>query len=258
MKIISSRDNPTFRKLRLLAENARSTKRSGQALIDGPHLVEAYRRHVGLPAMLLASESGMRNAEVRALLEAHQPLQAQILRDSLFKELSGVEHPVGIMALIDTPAPGGCSIEGDCIMLDGVQDAGNVGSILRTAAAVGIRDVSLGPGCAGAWTPRVLRAGQGAHFHLHIRERADLQDAVRGYSGKVIAAVAHDGEPLYAENLTGRVAWIFGSEGRGVAKDLIALAGRRVTIPLASDSESLNVAAAVAVCLFEMRRQRLA
>ena len=137
-----------------------------------------------------------------------------------------------------------------------MQDAGNVGTILRTAAAAGVRDIVLGEGCAGAWSMRVLRAAQGAHFGLAIREQADLAEIVRNYGGLAVATVVHGGTPLYELDLRGPVAWIFGNEGAGVSGTLAVAAKARATIPMASGSESLNVAAAAAVCLFEALRQR--
>ena len=140
--------------------------------------------------------------------------------------------------------------------LDAVQDAGNVGAILRTAAAAGVADVLLGPGCAGVWTPRVLRAAQGAHFSLRLREGVELPTAVGAYPGASLAAMAGEGESIFDLNLSGDIAWIFGNEGSGIARPLADMATGRVTIPLARSTESLNVAAAAAVCLFEARRQQ--
>lgn len=257
MKTITSRDNPTFRQLRQLAEDSREQRRTGRTLIDGPHLVGAYLARVGLPAMLVVSESGLSAPEVTHLIDAHQGLEPLLLRDALFRELSGTASPVGILAIIEIPAEPASIIQGGCVLLDGVQDGGNVGTILRTAAAAGIRDVFLGPGCAGAWTPRVLRAAQGAHFHLRIREQAALAAIIGGCSGRTLAAVAHGGTSLYSVDLRGEVAWLFGSEGQGISAELLALANARVSIPLAPGSESLNVAAAAAVCLFEAMRQRI-
>jgi RNA methyltransferase, TrmH family len=114
----------------------------------------------------------------------------------------------------------------------------------------------LGARCAGAWTPRVLRAAQGAHFSLRIREHAVLAELIRRYDGRTLAAVAHNGQSLYATDLRGSIAWLFGSEGQGVSPELLALADAAITIPSAGTSESLNVAAAAAVCLFESLRQR--
>jgi TrmH family RNA methyltransferase len=179
------------------------------------------------------------------------------LRDSLFRDISGLTTPAGILAVIAIPDEIQEPPLRTCVLLDAIQDAGNVGSILRSAAAAGISDVLLGEGCAGVWTPRVLRAAQGAHFDLCVRERCDLASVVSDFPGITIAAVAAGGESLYAIALARPVAWIFGNEGSGVSPALIELANHRAMIPMAVGSESLNVAAAAAICLFESIRQSL-
>ncbi|WIM06217.1 MAG: RNA methyltransferase [Candidatus Nitricoxidivorans perseverans] len=257
MKSIVSRDNVTFKALRALAEDAREQRRQGRTVLDGPHLVGAYLDRIGKPEFIAISESGSGNPEVQRLLAAHDG-EAISLKDSLFREISGVASPVGLLAVIAIPeAPTG-STEGSCVLLDGVQDAGNVGSILRSAAAAGIADIALGPGCAGAWTPRVLRAGQGAHFSLRIREQADLAALIRDWHGTGVATVARGGTPIYALELSGDVAWLFGNEGAGLSPLLLGAAAVRAEIPMAAGNESLNVAAAAAVCLFEEVRQKRA
>lgn len=257
MKAIASRDNPTFKSLRLLAKDSREQQRQGRAVIDGVHLVSEYRTCVGLPQLLVVSESGEAHAEVQAALAAHAGVETLRLRDSLFAEISGAPSPVGILAVIDIPQALTMPPTASCLLLEGIQDAGNVGTILRTAAAAGMRDVLLGPGCAGAWTMRVLRAAQGAHFGLAIREHQDLLATVEDFTGLSVATVAGGGTPLYELDLRGPVAWIFGNEGAGVSAALASAAKVRATIPMAAGSESLNVAAAAAVCLFEARRQFL-
>ena len=252
---ITSRDNPIFKVLRAVGDDPRS---QGRALLDGIHLVTSCLARGIIPRKLLVSESGQQNSEVSAVLHRAAGVECVILRDSLFREISGVSTPTGIAAVIDIPTPPVDELSGDIVMLDAVQDAGNVGAILRTAAAAGVRDVLLGPGCAGVWTPRVLRAGQGAHFSLAIREQVDLVAALAGSRGTSIATVAHGGASLYEIDLTGPTTWLVGNEGAGLALELVMAAKVHARIPLASGAESLNVAAATAVCLFESRRQRSA
>ena len=160
MKFISSRDNVRLKSLRALAEDTREQRRRNSTVLDGPHLVEAYFRQVGSPELVAISESGRDHMEIRELLAG---FSGEILcfKDSLFREISGTASPVGIAAVIMIPAESSLPTQGDCIVLDAIQDAGNLGSILRSAAAAGVQDVVVGPGCAGPWTPRVLRAGQG-------------------------------------------------------------------------------------------------
>ncbi len=147
-------------------------------------------------------------------------------------------------------------LENDAILLDGVQDPGNVGTLLRTAAAAGVRQALLGPGCAAAWSPKVLRAGQGAHFVLAIHEDADLATFMADYRGTTAVTCLDGATSLYDARWEGMLAWVFGAEGQGVRAELQAAARLRVRIPMPGAVESLNVAAAAAVCLFEMVRQR--
>ena len=250
---ISSRHNPEFKALRELTGDPR---RQGCALIDGIHLVATcFARGVGIKR-LLVSEGGRQHAEIVALLQRAAGIDCLVMRDSLFREISGVATPTGIAAVIDIPPVAAAELAGDAVLLDAVQDAGNVGAILRTAAAAGLPQVLLGAGCAGAWTPRVLRAGQGAHFSLAIREQVDLEAALANCKATSIATVAHGGTSLHQLDLSGPVLWLVGNEGGGLSAELVAAAQVRATIPLASGAESLNVAAATAVCLFEARRQR--
>ena len=256
MKRISSRDNPQLKRLHALLGDARKQRREGRTVIEGAHLLAACLDAGQRPELLVLAEAAVADAETTALRRRSGDVETWVLRDALFNELSALAAPSGILARIVIPTPLPLAGDGDQLLLDAVQDAGNVGAMLRSAAAAGVREVLLGPGCAGAWTPRVLRAAQGAHFHLAIHERVDLA-AHAGQGGRrLLAAVAHDGEPLYDIDLTAPLAWLFGNEGGGVAPQLEAQAAKRVTIPLHCASESLNVAAAAAVCLFEMRRQR--
>lgn len=252
---ITSRDNPRLKKLRLLATDAREIYRQRQTLIDGAHLVASHLAKLGPPRLIAVSDSGRRSDEIAGLLAACAS-ETLCLSDDLFRQLSGVQSPAGILALIDIPPPSPVPSGGSCVLLDAVQDPGNVGAMLRSALAAGVRDVRLGPGCAGAWTPRVLRAAQGAHFALNIFEQQDLAEQLRTFPGTTLVTVARGGRSLFDLDLTGQLAWLFGNEGGGVDPELVSLARQAVTIPLHADSESLNVAAAAAVCMFEEVRQK--
>jgi RNA methyltransferase, TrmH family len=256
IKIITSRDNPAIKALRALATDPRETRRQRRTLIDGPHLVACYRRRLGAPEMLVVSDSASDNTEIGGLLADMPQVETLRLADGLFRDISGVATPVGVLAVIAIPEEPTGPILGSCVILDAVQDAGNVGAILRTAAAAGICDIVLGPGCAGVWSPRVLRAAQGAHFGLRLREQVDIARTLREYAGMSIATVAREGRSLFGLDVGGDVAWVFGNEGAGVSTEVAVLANHRATIPLATEVESLNVAAAAAICLFEGVRQR--
>lgn len=261
MKRIESRDNPLVKRVRALAGAARDCRKFGQTLLDGQHLLaEAISRRWPLQAVLF-SDHGLRKAEIAALAAALDGVTAcASLPDALFAQLSPVDAPLGVLALIDLPQPAmPPQLDDSVLVLDGVQDPGNLGSILRTAAAAGLDEVLLGAGCAQAWSPRVLRAGMGAHFALRIHERVELPAALDGFAGPVLATVpGADAGNLYELDLARPLAWLFGGEGQGLSPALLARADQRVRIPLAAGVESLNVGAAAAVCLFEQVRQRAA
>ena len=138
----------------------------------------------------------------------------------------------------------------DAVLLDGVQDPGNVGTLLRTAAAAGVRQVlAVDRACAAAWSPKVLRAGQGAHFVLDIVEDADLDALLsREYRGHGCRDLPGWGDQFLFMMLVwqGPLAWVFGAEGLGVSPALIAAADHRIKIPMPGAVESLNVGAAAA------------
>ncbi|MHB8667007.1 MAG: TrmH family RNA methyltransferase [Burkholderiales bacterium] len=257
MKLIRSRENPRFRALRQLAGSTRERRRAGLALLDGIHLIAAYRASGGVPEQLILSEAGAANAEAAQLAAGLSGQAALVLADSLFNDVAQVATPTGIIALIRTPEPGPLpQLIEHCVMLESVQDAGNLGSILRSTAAAGIATVLLSPGCAFAWSPKVLRAGMGAHFSLRIFDNADLAAAVPRLSGRLICAGSHAQKTLYQADLRGPLAWAFGNEGAGLSASLRAAADEQVRIPMPGGAESLNVAAAAAICLFEQLRQR--
>lgn len=256
MKKIISADNPRFKALHRLLQSSRERKLQGLSLLDGIHLVAAYREHCGLPEQVVVSKSGLGNLEIRALLNTLAPLEPLVLSDSLFKQLSTVETPTGVLAAVKTPRPHATPADIDaCVMLEDIQDPGNLGSILRSAAAAGIKHVFLSKGSVHAWSPRALRAGMGAHFMLQIHEQCDLLALARGFMGKVIATSHHARESVFNADLTGKVALVFGNEGAGLSDALTGAAHEAVAVPMPGKVGSLNAAAAAAVCLFERVRQ---
>lgn len=255
MKLIQSRDNAFFKSLKRLAESGRERRKTGQTLLDGVHLVESYEAVFGPVETLIVAESALVGGEVAGFVDGRDAL---VLADALMRDLGLVDTPSGLLALIKTPrAIATVNRKKDAILLDGVQDPGNVGTLLRTAAAAGVDQAFLSPGCASAWSPKVLRAGQGAHFALAIHEEADLAGLMAGYEGTTAVTCLDGATSLYSAELAGPMAWVFGAEGLGVRPELIELAGLRIRIPMPGTVESLNVGAAAAVCLFEMVRRRL-
>ena len=257
MKQISSADNPGFKSLLKLAHSSRARKEQGCSLLDGIHLVAAYQQHVGAPEQIVVSRSGLDNPEIQSLLKALAPRAPMVLSDALFKQLSTVETPTGVLAAVATPRPRAAPVNIEaCVMLEDIQDPGNLGSILRSAAAAGMRQVFLSAHCVHAWSPRVLRAGMGAHFMTAIHEQCDLIELARGFKGRVIATSHRARASIFDADLSGEIALVFGNEGAGVSRALAQAAHAVVAIPMRGKVESLNIAAAAAICLFERVRQR--
>lgn len=259
MRHLVSRDNAHFRELKKLCHSGRERRKSGRIVLDGVHLIESYCAIFGAPQEVVVSEAGMMREEIaRLVTEGASGMAVTVLADALFAELATVDTPSGIMAIVALPrCKHGVNQEADAVLLDGVQDPGNLGSILRTAAAAGFRQVLLSADCAQAWSPKTLRAAMGAHFLLDIHESSDLPAFLAAYRGQSLATVLEDSDALHSLSLTGPVAWVFGNEGQGVRAEVAELASRRVRIPMPGKTESLNVAAAAAICLFETVRQRL-
>lgn len=259
MKKITSRDNPTFRQLRALADSSRERRKQNRTLLDGMHLVDAYYSRFGLPELLAVSESGAQQAEIRDFLARLPRTAPHMFGDALFREVSPVTTPTGILALIPIPHPSpAAAITGSCVLLEAIQDAGNLGSILRSSAAAGIADIFLGPGCTQAWSPRVLRAAMGAHFLLRIHEHAALDQVINDFDGISVSTRLDANATIFELDLTGPVAWVFGNEGGGLTADTTRLTLHAARIPMPGKAESLNVAAATSICLFEEVRQKMA
>lgn len=260
MKSLTSRDNPFFRQLIKLEDSGRQRRAVGLTLLDGIHLISAYRLALGPPETLIVSESGCENMEIKRLLaEWGVDVDMVVLSDVLFREASPVKTPTGIMALISIPPVSTIPVHKDgesfCVLLEAMQDPGNLGSILRSAAAAGASDVYLSDGCADAWSPKTLRAAMGAHFLLRIHEQSDLAEVARAFNGKVIATTLKARISLYQTRLTGPVAFVFGNEGVGLSDTVLQATSEQINIPMPGGTESLNAAAAAAVCFFERVRQ---
>lgn len=255
MKHITSRDNSLFKQLHKLAESARARRQAHQVLLDGAHLIEAYAQTLGTPELLIVAEGDCTEDALRLLQQLPQA-DSIMLPPAMFAELSPVATPTGILALAAMPQlalPADISF---ALLIEDIQDPGNLGGMLRSASAAGVQAVYLSPGCADAWSPKTLRGGQGAHFVLPIVERADLANFAANFKGRTLAAEL-GGQPLYGLDLSGPTAFIIGNEGAGLSAALLTAASERVCIPMPGQAESLNAAAATAVCLFERVRQTL-
>ena len=255
MSVIASRDNPRVRRWRELARDARERRKVRRAIIEGENLIQAFIASGRSVECLLIGKSASTRGEFSGL-EKQCGKSATVLADSVFRSIVDVETPAGIAAEIAiSSGQRGLKTAKTCVFLDAVQDSGNVGAILRSAAAFGVAHAVLGRGCADAWSPKVLRAAAGAHFSLQVVENADLAEAIAEFGGTIACTVPRGGVSLGNADLSGRVGWLFGAEGRGVSAALAARAALKVTIPMPGAAESLNVAAAAAICFYELSRR---
>lgn len=246
---ISSRDNPLVARVRKLAADGHAYRKAGEAWLEGDHLCGALRAR-GRPAAqaLIAESAWTGDARLRDL--AGWAPQVSVLADPVFKSLSGLESPAAIGFLVDLPAAPALDPGAASVVLERLQDAGNVGSILRSAAALGVSQVLALKGTAALWSPKVLRAGMGAHFALHLIEGLD-EAALAGLQVPLVGTSSHGGSVLRGAALPRPCAWVFGHEGQGVSAALQARCALTVRIPQPGGEESLNVAAAAAICLYE-------
>lgn len=243
--MIGSRENARVKRWAKLVRDSGLRRRERRAMVEGPRLVaEALQARLE-PAALLVSESGLARKEIRDLMEKREHV---VLSDAVFRSIADAESPQGIAAEIVLPE---IEAKGDCVFLEGVQDPSNVGAIIRTAAAFGAGAVVLDRGCADAWSPKALRAGMGGHFKLAVRQVASLDREFDAFGGTLVCTVPASGLSLRQADLRGRLGWILGAEGRGVSESAARHARLKVTIPMAAGTESLNVAAAAAICLYE-------
>lgn len=257
MKHVTSRDNALFKHLKALTGSTHQRRKAGQSVLDGVHLAQAYVTALGQPVNCVVGERHYDQPEVRVLLDTIDDERVVVLADALFEQIATVVNGIDLLLVIDTPSghlPQ--TIDTDCVILDGVQDAGNVGSILRSAAAAGIPHAFLITGCAFAWSVKTLRAGMGANFHLNIVEHCTLEMLEARLKVPLLATSSHADAAVFDTDLSGPVGWVIGNEGAGVSAEWMRRVSRTVGIPQPGGLESLNVAAATAVCLFEAVRQR--
>jgi TrmH family RNA methyltransferase len=254
-QIVRARANPRLAYIRRLQRDPAAYRRQapeGAVWLEGGHLLQACLARGGALRVALVGASAWRHEPWRAL--AGRAAEVLIVDDARFADISALQPAVAIGALVDRPAPAQPRTDVDTLVLDRVQDAGNVGSLLRSAAALGVAQVLALPGTAALWSPKVLRAGMGAHFALSLHESV-APEALAALP--LVATSPHAGVPLPDAPLPRPAAWIFGHEGQGVAPALLARCALTVHIPQPGGGESLNVAAAAAICLYEAARQRV-
>jgi TrmH family RNA methyltransferase len=242
---ITSRDNPLLKELRKLAQDNSAYRKAGRFWIEGDHLCSAALQRGLQPAVAVYAETFWAQAQGSITSVVGKKV---IVSDALFKDISALESPASMGFVLELPVDAAIQPQAASVILDRVQDAGNVGSILRSAGAFGFRQVLALKGTAALWSPKVLRAGMGAHFGLHLVEGLSLED-VQALAVPLVVTSSHQGELIHSLKLPRPCAWVMGHEGQGVGPELMARAAFFARIGQPGGEESLNVAAAAAICL---------
>ena len=250
MNLITSRDNPLVKTLRRLAQESNAYRKLGQFWLEGDHLCRAAVQRGARPARVVLAESLAACAEAEEWLALEVPVT--VMPDALFAGLSGLESPARMGFVMAPEADLDIQADAPTVVLDRLQDAGNVGAILRCASAFGFRQVLAMQGTAALWSHKVLRAGMGAHFGLHLAE--GLQETDLDVLGLPLVTTSSHAGPYLHElqrqtRLPALCAWVLGHEGQGVRDSLMERASLQVRIAQPGGEESLNVATAAAICL---------
>jgi TrmH family RNA methyltransferase len=243
--LVTSRDNALLKDLRKLSQDSTAYRKQGRVWLEGDHLCRAALLRGLKPAIAVFCESFWPLAPAEW---AQAAIKTIVIPDSLMAGISGLESPARMGFVLDLPTPAVLVPGAASLILDRVQDAGNVGSMLRSAAAFGFSQVLALKGTAGLWSPKVLRAGMGAHFALTLIEGLSPED-LDGLAVPLLVTSSHHGELLHQQALPMPCAWAMGHEGQGVGDALMARATLKVRIAQPGGEESLNVAAAAAICL---------
>ena len=242
---VSSRDNALLKELRKLAHENTAYRKAGRIWIEGDHLCRAALQRGLQPVLAVYTESFWATARGPLVDLA---VKQVLIPDALFKDISTLESPASMGFVLQLPADAIIQPSAASVILDRVQDAGNVGSILRSAGAFGFKQVLAVKGTAALWSPKVLRAGMGAHFGLHLVEGLSL-DELQALCVPLVVTSSHQGALIQDLTLPKPCAWVMGHEGQGVGPELMARASFFARIGQPGGEESLNVAAAAAICL---------
>lgn len=253
---LESKDNPKIKHLRGLIEQNSYRKKQGQTVLEGTHLCLAWLHENKKINSIFTTEHALSHPDYERILAKYTGA-VFVISESLYKDLSTLGTSLACLAIVDLPSSSQTlDFKADTLILENVQDPGNVGTLLRSAAAAGIEQIICSKGSASLWSPRVLRAGMGAHFSLQTFENVTLEEVLPQFQIPVYVTSSHHAESLYSKNLRKACVWILGNEGQGVS-DYALQHAQAVSIPQPGGQESLNVAIAGSICFFEMVRQRL-
>lgn len=253
--MIKSTSNPRIKRVRALQAERRAREAEGVLVVEGPRLLREALLAGLTPDLTLYTEDFAATEGGAALLEqVDGPVPVS---EGVMKAASDTESPQGVLAVVPSPSlpfPPGLDF---VLVVDGTQNPGNLGAILRTAEAAGVPGVLLAPGTVDPTNPKVVRGAAGAHFRLPMRVAPDWGSIGGALAGLTVYLAEAEGGVFYDRaNWREPSALIVGSEARGAGREAESLVRARVTIPMAGGAESLNVAVAAGILLFEMARQR--
>jgi len=247
--VVTSRDNPLLKELRKLVQDGAAYRKTGRVWIEGEHLCSAYLQRGLQPSIRVVLQSKQPIVHIDT---AQAAIKTIVIPDALMAEISALDSLPALGYVCDLPQDMQFDPQLTTVILDRLQDPGNVGSILRSAAAFGFTQIIALKGTVALWAPKVLRAGMGAHFGLRLIESASLDD-VASLRHPLAVTSSHQGAYLHHmlsnKELPAQVNWALGHEGQGVCAQLMERAKLHVRIAQPGGQESLNVAVAAAICL---------
>ncbi|TAG05482.1 MAG: RNA methyltransferase [Betaproteobacteria bacterium] len=274
LRYVTSRDNATVKRLATLSHSAPARRRDGMCLLEGEHLAQSYAQRARIATLVLRGDEasaptlsladGSGGVSPHQLAPSHQRLVAAsdetiVLAPRLFDQLSALSTSSGVLAMAATPVSPPLATRGFVLALDALQDPGNVGTLIRTAAAAGASQVWLSAGCAFAWSVKTLRASQGAHFHIDVIEAVELETALANFKGQrwatlprplpgmASSVVVHE---LRQAKFAVDTVMILSNEGNGLSPSLYGAVTHGLSIPMQNGIESLNVGVAGALALY--------
>ena len=247
---ITSPQNSLIKSIAKLASSARERQKTGLTILDGEHLIESYQladpKLENLKYLFVTQE-----APRYGLMDD----RFIIVPPGLMSKIAPTKSPSGILGVIHTPQTKPISNPTLGLLLEDIADPGNLGTIIRTAVAAGAQTIYCTPNCTDIWSPKVLRASQGAHFEINIQEHYDITELKNDFAGTIYGTALDDtSKNLFETDLSGPTLFAMGNEGSGLSPALKDLCDELIIIPM-QGAESLNVGVASGICLFEKVRQ---
>lgn len=260
MLILTSPHNPQFKAMLQNMARKKSRQEHQVMILEGIHLLQMALNATPTCAIeqVFVLQTALEKPEVQHVL-AQLPAECTVygLTAALADKLSQLATPSELIAVAKRPQAVARPAGASAILLENIQDPGNLGTICRAAAAANVRHIYLSKECVDAYAPKVLRSAMGAHFALSIVENVDAANLVQNFEGLTLVTHLHATQTVFEANLSGAVCFVFGNEGQGVTPELAKVCQQAVIIPMPGVAESLNVAMAATVCLFEQVRQKM-